>query len=393
MIQEDHSIPLIATTLYGLEETLAGELAELGAADVSPENGAVRFKGDKRLMYRVNLECRTAIRVLYPVAEFPCRDENELYRETIRVDWSRYLDFEMTMAVDAVVRKSALNNSMYAAQKCKDAIVDQIRSKTGRRPSVDIANPALRLNLFINANRAVLSLDSSGESLHRRGYRTEGGKAPLNEILAAGIVKLSGWNGENILIDPMCGSGTILIEAALLVSGTAPGLIRKSYGFQKWKDYDRELFKSVFQTLKTDVKPIGDKLIHGSDKSGMRIDDARANARRAGVGGAIAFSQGRFQNSVAPASDGTVIMNPPYGDRIKSADLKKLYREIGDTLKNNYQGYTAWIFTGNLDAAKYIGLRTSQRIKLFNGPIECRLLKFELYSGSRKLKYRDNEST
>ncbi len=392
MSVNDSRHSLIATTLYGLEEVLGEELTELGAEDVVPENGAVRFSGDKHLMYRANLQCRTAIRILQPVREFSCRDENELYRETIRIDWGRYLDYKMTLAVDVVVRKSAINNSMYAAQKCKDAIVDRIRDRTGKRPSVDIANPDLRLNLFINENRAVLSLDSSGESLHRRGYRLEGGKAPLNEILAAGIIRLSGWRGAGILLDPMCGSGTILIEAALMAADKAPGLIRKGYGFERWKDFDGRLYLDIVQELKSREKPVKEGLIFGSDKSGRVLEEAHGNARRAGMGSIIKFAHKRFQSSRPPASEGTIIMNPPYGERIKSSDLRQLYREIGDTLKTVYEGYTAWIFTGNLGAAKSIGLRTSRRVKLFNGPIECRLLKYEIYPGSRKAKYRQDDS-
>ncbi len=392
MSVNDSRHSLIATTLYGLEEVLGEELTELGAEDVVPENGAVRFSGDKHLMYRANLQCRTAIRILQPVREFSCRDENELYRETIRIDWGRYLDYKMTLAVDVVVRKSAINNSMYAAQKCKDAIVDRIRDRTGKRPSVDIANPDLRLNLFINENRAVLSLDSSGESLHRRGYRLEGGKAPLNEILAAGIIRLSGWRGAGILLDPMCGSGTILIEAALMAADKAPGLIRKGYGFERWKDFDGRLYLDIVQELKSREKPVKEGLIFGSDKSGRVLEEAHGNARRAGMGSIIKFAHKRFQPSRPPASEGTIIMNPPYGERIKSSDLRQLYREIGDTLKTVYEGYTAWIFTGNLGAAKSIGLRTSRRVKLFNGPIECRLLKYEIYPGSRKAKYRQDDS-
>jgi len=392
MTENKSRLSLIATTLYGLEGVLAEELTGIGAEEVTSENGAVRFFGDMRMLYRANLQCRTAIRMLLPVREFPCRDEKELYRETIRIDWGQYLDFEMTLAVDAVVRKSAINNSMFAAQKCKDAIVDQIRDRTGKRPSVELDNPDIRLNLFISENRAVLSLDSSGESLHRRGYRLEGGKAPLNEILAAGIVKLSGWSGAGVLLDPMCGSGTIPIEAALMASHRAPGLIRKNYGFQRWMDYDREAYDDVIQELKSNTRTLKEGLIFGSDKSGEVLGEARANAARAGVGNGIEFSKVKFQNLKAAASQGTIIMNPPYGERIKSADLKRLYREIGDVLKTGYQGYNAWIFTGNLDAAKYIGLRTSRRIKLYNGPIECRLLKYEIYSGSRKAKYRRDDS-
>jgi len=388
-VHDSKKIILTATTLYGLEEVLAEELKALGAAEVVPENGAVKFTANKELLYRANLQCRTAVRILMPLKEFSCRHEQELYREVSAIDWSRYLNSNMTFAIDAIVRKSAINNSMFAAQKCKDAIADQFRSRTGKRPSVNADRPDLRLNLFLANNKAVLSLDSSGETLQHRGYRLEGGKAPLNEVLAAGIVILSGWAGKEPLIDPMCGSGTIVIEAAMLAANIAPGLLRKKYAFQRWMDFDSKLFESIRGELTNARKSAIRGPIFGSDKDGKVLTEAKENARRAGVEKLISFERSRFQDLKRNIKEGTIIMNPPYGERISERDLKQFYSEIGDTLKMNYQGFAAWIFSGNPETAKTVGLRTSKRIKLFNGPIECRLLKYELYTGSRKSKYHD----
>lgn len=383
---------LIATTLYGLEPVLAGELKKIGASEITEQNGAVRFRGDRELMYRANLMCRTAIRILLPLREFSARDGEELYREAGRVDWQGLIDHSMTLAVDAVVRNSSINNSMYAAQRCKDAVVDQVRTKAGKRPSVNTSHPDLRINLFIDRNKAILSLDSSGDTLHRRGYRMQKGQAPLNEVLAAGLVLLSDWNGEETLIDPMCGSGTIVIEAAMMATGIFPGNIRRHYGFRKWKSFDSKLLKKVVKDMDKYRKKIRKGIIFGSDISGRRITEAKANAERAGVANFISFQKLPFEKLRPKEPKGILIMNPPYGERIAARDLAIFYKSLGDNLKNNFQGYRAWIFSGYSKAAKAVGLRTSERKTLFNGPIECRFLKYELYRGSRKSKYLEKDS-
>ncbi|MBN2226397.1 MAG: hypothetical protein JW763_03435 [candidate division Zixibacteria bacterium] len=381
-----HTFRMVAKTLYGLEDILAAELRELGATDINPMNRSVEFAGDLRVMYAANVYCRTAIRVLQPIRTFRCADGDRLYREVRAVEWGRFLDPAMTIAVDAVVSHSGIDNSLFAAQRVKDAVVDQIREGTGRRPSVDLIHPDLRINLHLHENHATIALDSSGESLHRRGYRTEAGKAPINEVLAAGIIVLSGWDMALPLVDGMCGSGTFVIEAALMARRIAPGLIRRQFGFQRMKDYNRTLYDKVIAEARGRVRKEMPCRIFGSDSDGAVLKEARANAKRAGVDHDIVFEQKDFAVQNPPAGPGVLIMNPPYGERLAVRDIEALYRMIGDTLKAKYRDYTAFLFTGNLAAMKSVGLRTSRRITLYNGPLESRLLRYEMYQGSRKQK-------
>jgi len=378
---------MVAKTLFGLEDLLATELRELGAGDIRVMNRSVEFAGDRRVLYAANLHCRTAIRILRPIRTFRCVDGDQLYRQVRRIDWMGQLDSSMTMAVDAVVSHSGIDNSMFAAQRVKDAVVDQLRERTRRRPSVDVVHPDLRINLHLHENNATLALDTSGDSLHRRGYRTQGGKAPINEVLAAGIIKLSGWDMESPLIDGMCGSGTFVIEAALMARRIAPGLLRSRFGFQRMKDFDKSLFAEVVAEARGLVRSELPGRIVGSDRDMTVLKEARANADRAGVARDIVFEQRDFAAQNPPPGSGVLIMNPPYGERLSVADIGALYRMIGDTLKSKYDGYTAFIFTGSSAAAKSVGLRTSRRITLYNGPLESRLLRYEMYQGSRKQKF------
>lgn len=383
---------LTAKTLSGLEETLAAELSSLGAADVWPGNRAVEFSGNKQLLYHANLWCRTATRILLPIAAFDASGSDRLYNGVAAIDWGPYLDPDMTLAVDAVAIESAFDNSLFVAQRVKDAIVDQFRKRNGKRPSVDADNPDLRINIHIHGPKATLSLDSSGGPLTRRGYRTEGGKAPLSEVLAAGIIRLTGWDMAMPLIDPMCGSGTIVIEAAMAARDMAPGLLRKQFGFMRWKDYDESLHRQLVRQARQAVKPDLPIEIVGSDIDRRAIDEAKANARRAGVEGNIRFEVKPFDKQIPPPPPGMAVINPPYGERLAVKDIETFYQSFGDTLKQKYEGYTAYILSGNPEAAGHVGLRTSRRIKLFNGPLECRLLRFEMYQGSRKSKYQSPET-
>ena len=385
--KSQNTFRMVAKTLYGLESVLAAELGALGADDIHPMNRSVEFSGDLRLMYAANIHCRTAIRILRPIRAFRCADGDQLYRQTRSVDWGKLLDPAMTMAVDAVVSHSGIDNSLFAAQRVKDAVVDQIRDRAGRRPSVDLIHPDLRINLHVHENRATLALDSSGESLHRRGYRTEAGKAPINEVLAAGIIMLSEWDMTSPLIDGMCGSGTFVIEAALMARRIAPGLIRGQFGFQRMKDFNRGLFAKVVAEARGRILTDSPCRIIGSDKDNAAIKESRANAKRAGVDRDIVFEQKDFSAQNPPAGPGVLIINPPYGERLSVADIGSLYRMIGDTLKTKYDGYNAFVFTGNMAAAKSVGLRTSRRITLYNGQLESRLLRYEMYQGSRKQKH------
>lgn len=378
------SFTLTATTLFGLEEVLAGELRQLGAKEIVVSTRAVSFKGDLRLLYQANLWCRTAIRILRPFATFRARDEQELYRKVSSIDWSEHLDVSQTLAINAVVSQSTFDHSLFVAQLTKDAIVDQFRKRYQKRPSVDVVQPDVRLNLHMHENQVTLSLDSSGDSLHRRGYRLQTNVAPLNEVLAAGIILLTGWDKKSPFVDPMCGSGTLVAEAALLARNIAPGLYRRDFGFMRWRDFDSALYRSVYQEATSQQADGEGAVILGSDLDAGFIKAARKNLENAELEEYVEVKVANLRDLTPPAQPGIVVTNPPYGERIASADLFGLYKMMGDAFKSNFQGYDAFVFTGNLEAAKNIGLRTSRRIPLYNGNIECRLLKYELYRGSRK---------
>lgn len=380
-----------ATTVRGTEPVLARELEALGAKNVEPAMGGVAFEGDKALGYKANLWLRTALRVLRPVAEFQCNSAHDLYRGAHDVDWKRYLHEMGTLAVSANVRDNpAFNHSKFAALKTKDAIVDYFRDKTGTRPSVDLDNPDLPVDLYIAGPMATISIDMSGDSLHRRGYRLARVEAPLRETLAAAIIAFTGWKGETPFIDLMCGSGTLPIEAALLATDHAPGLGR-SFAFERASDFDKALWEKLKAEAQSRIKKsLPGGLIQGFDKDGQAIQTAKENARRAGVLDLIEFRVQDVAQFQAPKPDGpgTIVVNPPYGERLGDEEtLAPLYEKIGDTFKQRAQGYTGWVFTGSLKLAKKVGLRSARRITLWNGPIECRLLEFELYAASRKSKY------
>ncbi len=382
---------MIAKTLFGLEEILKKELISIGADRVNMMNRSVEFYGDVKLLYKANIHCRLASRILLPIVSFQAHTEKKLYSAVKKVKWEDYFEVSRTIAVDTVVSHSTFDNSLYVAQLTKDAIVDRFRDLSGSRPSVDIKNPDIRINLHMHENKVTLSLDSSGEALFRRGYRKEGGRAPLNEMLAAGIIELTTWDKKTNLIDAMCGSGTFLIEAAMIARNIAPGIIRKKFTFMNWNGYSQPLYHQLLDAAKSDVISNIPFKIVGSDNNQGSIREAKANAKRAGVDADINFEVKDIRHQDPPPPPGILIINPPYGERISVEDIEKLYGEVGDSFKKNYDGYNAYVFTGNIKAAKKIGLRTSQKIKLFNGPIECRLLKFEMYTGSRKLKHQDNQ--
>ncbi|HZD61122.1 MAG TPA: THUMP domain-containing protein [Anaerolineae bacterium] len=369
-----------ATTAKGVEPVLASELHRLGAQQISEGTGGIGFLGNIEMAYRANLWLRTANRVLMPVLDFNCFSEKELYEGVRRIDWRRYLTQKMTIAVDANVRDSNIKHSKYAALKTKDAIVDQLREKLGSRPSVNPVNPDLRINVHILRNRCTVSLDTSGESLHKRGYRVVSVEAPLKETLAAAIVELTGWDAMSPLVDPMCGSGTIVIEAALKAANIAPGLLRKTFGFQRWLDFNKGLWDTLMTEAQEARKHKIEAAILGSDISERAIEAATTNARAATVSDPITFAVSDFRELTPPPNHGIVVMNPPYGERLgEKKKLESLYKTIGDVFKKRWKGYMGYVFTGNLDLAKHIGLKASRRIVLYNGPIESRLLKFELY--------------
>lgn len=392
----DHSNPLdtsgkpteiVVKTLSGLEPVLADEMAALGADEIQPARRAVTCRGNQRVLYTLSLRSRCATRLLVPVHRARVFDSDQLYDQVGQIDWSRLLTPGQTFAIDATIASSRLTHSQFVVQKTKDAIVDQLRNGFGRRPSVDREHPDVRINIHLVQNQMTLSMDASGEPLSRRGYRTEAGATPLNEVLAAGIIKLSDWDRQSPFVDGMCGSGTITIEAAMMAMNLAPGLNR-DFCFMNWPDYDETMWKQLTEDARNRIQTEGLPEIIGSDINGEVLDQARSNARRAGVAKSVRFIDSAFENLDPPTEAGTVVMNPPYGERLETKDIESTYTGIGDTLKQRYTNWSAWILTGNLEAAKRIGLRPSQRIKLFNPPLECRLLKFEMYRGSRKQRER-----
>jgi putative N6-adenine-specific DNA methylase len=367
-----------ATTAKGLEGLLAGELRELVAGEVVPAEGGVHFRGNRADGYRSCLWLRTANRILQPFAVFRCDSADQLYAGIRALAWEELLTPAMTVALDANVRDSALTHSRFAALKAKDAIVDRLRDRYGQRPNVDPADPDLPVNLHIHDNRCTVSLDLAGAGLHRRGYRLERTIAPLRETLAAGLILSSGWDGLSGFVDPMCGSGTLPLEAALFATRTAPGLAR-NFAFQKWPDFDAHGWQALRDEAHRLRRPV-DAPILGADHDPRALAAARDNATRLPCAAAVSWVRSDFSTLTPPGATGTLLLNPPYGERLKNAgDPATLYRAIGDTLKRRWTGWTAWLLTGNLAAAKHIGLKASRRIPLWNGPLECRLLRYDLY--------------
>ena len=369
-----------ATTAKGVEEVLVAELERLGIPEVSLQSGGARFGGGMEAAYRANLWLRTASRVLMPVAEFDCETPEQLYQGVRGVKWTKYLTPSMTLAVECNLRDSALTHSGFVALKTKDALVDELRDRLGSRPNVDTKDPDLRVNVRLFRNRCTVSLDTSGSPLDRRGYRLERHEAPLKENLAAALIELSGWDGSVPFLDPMCGTGTIAIEAALKALRIAPGLLRGSFGFQRWPGFDRRLWQGLVQEARRQRLSELPAPVLGSDISHSAVAMANENAKRAGVGELISLWRLPIAELAPPPGPGIMIFNPPYGKRLGEEEaLKPLYKEIGDVLKQRCKGYTAYLFTGNLQLAKSVGLKATRRIVLFNGPIECRLLKYEMY--------------
>lgn len=383
---------LVATTAYGLEQILADELLAIGAENIELLTRAVSFSGTKELMYRTNLEVRTALRILKPIYSFRATNETELYRGIKEIKWEKYLNPERTFAINSAVHSDYFNHENYVALKSKDAIVDQLRVTFGTRPNVDVTNPDLRINIHISGNTCNVLLDSSGNSLHKRGYRIGQGLAPINEVLAAGMILLTGWKGDSDFIDPMCGSGTFLMEAATIAYNIAPGIKISEFGFMKWDDYEPELWEKVRLSAISREKEFNHKII-GFDESPKAIKIAKENIKNAELGWKVILKAKAIeeirQNDLTDG--GTVMLNPPYGERMNESDTLELYETIGDCLKQNFNGYSVWIISSNKEALKKIGLRTSKKITLYNGSLECKFHNFQIYKGSIKSKYLNKE--
>lgn len=367
-----------ATCARGLEPVLADELRDLAAADIDPGRGGVHFAGDQALLYRANLWLRTAVRILRPIHEAEVHDPDQLYQMIMDVDWSEFMTPDHTLAVDANVRDSYITHSQYAARRVKDAICDQFIQKVGRRPSVNVDEPMVGLNLHLSQNHAVLSLDSSGASLHKRGYRPIQTKAPLNEALAAGLLLLAGYRGGMPLIDPLCGSGTFCIEAAWMALHRPPGLTRKRFGFQGWLDFDVRLWTAIRDEARQQVLKQLRHPILGSDLRNDAIDFAKSNAKAAGMGHLLKFDVKDVADFESPEGPpGLMICNPPYGERIgEEKELIGLYQTLGSVIREKLRGWRAFVFTGNAFLARQIGIDPVRRTQLFNGRIPCQLLEY-----------------
>lgn len=381
---------MIAKTQLGLESVLAQELTDLGAQDVVELNRAVSFVGDLGFMYKANLNLRTAIRILRPIYKYVARTEDDLYERAKDLDWSKYINVDDTIAVNAAVNSDFFNHSHYVALKVKDAIVDYFRDLTkGKRPNVDTKNPDVRINIHISNDKVNISLDSSGDSLHKRGYRHVTNVAPISEVLAAGMILLSDWDRESDFLDPMCGSGTLLIEAAMIACNIPPSLHRKNFGFMNWSSFDEELWETIKTSSLNKVKDFKGKII-GCDRSFQSFRKAEANIKDAMLEDIIDVKRANFfREPLMFETTGTILFNPPYGERIE-ADVLELYGKIGDTFKKHYAGSTAWLITSDMEAVNSINLKHTRRIKLFNGQLECRFLKYQMYEGTKKLHKKNH---
>lgn len=385
----DEQFELIAKTFQGLEEVLAQELTQLGANDIEIGRRMVSFTGNKEMMYKANFCLRTAIRILKPIKHFQAKNADEVYDAIKAIKWEEFLDVNKTFAIDAVVFSEEFRHSKFVAYKVKDAIVDYFREKDGTRPSVRINKPDVMLNIHIAQTRCTLSLDSSGESLHRRGYRQEAVEAPLNEVLAAGMILMTGWKGECDLIDPMCGSGTIPIEAALIARNIAPGVFRKEFAFEKWADFNQDMFDNVYNDDSQERE--FEHKIYGYDNSPKANDIATHNVKAAGVSKDITLKLQPFQQFEKPENKSIIVVNPPYGERISTRDLLGLYQMIGERLKHAFTDNDAWILSYREECFEQIGLKPSIKIPLFNGSLECEFRKYQIFGGKYK-EYKREEA-
>lgn len=381
----ENTFKMVAKTMAGLENVLAEELTAMGALNVEPLYRAVSFEGNKELMYKANYCCRTALRILKPITSFVARNELSLYNNIFKIQWHEIFNINETFAIDAVTSGNYFTHSQYAALKVKDAIADEFREHFGARPSVDVEDPDLRINVHIENEKVTVSFDSSGESLHKRGYRKNVDKAPMNEVLAAGLIKLTGWQCDCNFVDCMCGSGTLPIEAAMLAMGLPAGFFRKKWGFMTWHDFDKELWQNVMLDAGAEMEEFNYEIL-ASDRSAKAVEIARANIENAHMHYDIKLSKQDMFEMVPPEGGGIMIINPPYGERLEEKDIVTLYKGIGDALKKNFKGFEAWIISSNKDALKLIGLKPSKKIDVYNGPLECKFEKFEIFEGSYKDK-------
>ena len=375
----------IIKTLHGLEEILCKELEAIGGLNPQPLIRAASCEGDLSFLYKANICLRTAISILKPINRFRARDEEQLYRGVQNINWSSIFGMANTFAITASVNSDHFNHSKYVALKSKDAIVDQFRRKYGERPSIDVENPDIKINIHIARDQVTVSLDSSGDTLNKRGYRKEGVFAPLNEVLAAGLISLAGWDKKTDFIDPMCGSGTILIEAEMMARNIAPNINRKAFALKNWKDFNQETWDKVLADAKNQETET-DCQFFGSDISDKNLRVAVGNCFEAGLAGKIKFESSDLRDLNVPFENGIAITNPPYGERLQLDDMNEFYKEISDAMKKNFEGYDFWVISSNMEALKHLRLRTSRKITMYNGSLECKFNKYEMYRGTKKVR-------
>ena len=380
------------TTFFGLEEVLANELMKLGGKDIVPFKRGVSAVGDTGFLYKCNLCLHTALKVLIPIAKFKAENEQELYDAIKALEWEQFLNAEDTLMIESVTNSELFTHSLFISQKAKDAIVDRFREKFGKRPSVDLVHPSFRLYIHIYNNEISLHLDSSGEPLYKRGYRAHIGEAPMKEVLAAGLVKLSGWEPHQLLIDGMTGSGTIAIEAAIWAAGIPPGYYRDEFVFKRWKNFDEKLYDTIFDSS---ISKISDKPVEiiATDSDERMVQKALVNVKVAKVEDSVKVFNQSFFDIQPSRSGGVIILNPPYGERLPVKEIEAMAKEIGDKLKKDFKGFTAWIMTNRPETMKNIGLRPTRKIHIYNGSLECRFLKYEMYDGSKKAVKNNRENS
>ena len=388
----ENNFKMVAKTLFGFEELLAKELTQLGAQSVKIGVRHVSFVGDKGFMYKANMGIRTAIKILKPISTFKVINETELYNKINALPWENYLKSDGTLAVGATLNGDTFTHSQYVALKTKDAIVDRFRDQTGERPNVDLRFPDLKIDIHIDRHFCTVSLDSSGESLHKRGYKIATNIAPINEVLAAGLVMLSGWDGQSDFMDPMCGSGTVLVEAAMIACNIPPNLMRNEFGFERWEDWDVDLFEKIEESLLSKTRDFQHKIM-GFDKSPSAVEKAIQNVENSKLDDFIYIKhEDFFKTQKGGDAHLHMVFNPPYGERL-DIDMESFYGSIGSTLKHKYPGTNAWMISSNMEALKHIGLRPSRKIKLFNAKLESKFVKYEMYEGTKKthkLASKDN---
>lgn len=381
---DEGEFEMIATTFFGLEDVLATELRKLGAKNIEIANRAVSFYGDNGFMYKANLCLRTALRILKPIKRFFIQEQEEFYKYVKYMEWENLLELNDTFVVDSVVNTHFFNHTQFVSQVTKDAIVDRFKEKFDDRPSVDKEHPSLRINVHIFRHDVTISLDSSDVILHKRGYRSEVNVAPLKESLAAGIILLSDWERHIPMIDGMTGSGTFAIEAAMIANKIPAGYFRKEFGFMKWKDFDENLYETIFESMVSKISEEQPNII-GIEKEVKTAKIAKTNVENAKVDDCVTIINQDFFDFVPEKPRGVLFLNPPYGERMgENDDMIPFYKKIGDKLKKDFKGFSVWIITANMDAAKFIGLRPSRKITLFNSQLECKLLKFEMYEGTKR---------